>query len=170
MCAEHTITYECTPQLHRFSNPVVKHQLKADLEDYFRVWRIQHYGMLTKADWTNSYHWTCRIESTAIPPSAMDYWNVYGSCNKSIVLYWASAAQFNGQCPMLPYGCIYKYWYRYFDDRPKVDFGHFFANPIQITPTSPQTITEMLGAHKSLCYQVSSFLDMVRQGEAQHED
>lgn len=107
-----------------------------------------------------------RLESPSAPPQAIRYWNIQTFCNKPTALYWAPTAQVNGHCPMLPYGCIYKQWYRCYDNQPSMDFGHFFANPIQITPNGPETIIDILRAHKSLCAQASSFMSTVAGSEA----
>ena len=99
-----------------------------------------------------------RLESPLVPPRAVDSSSIRCFCNKSTALYWATTAQIRGQCPTLPYGCIKKQWYRYYDNKPRIDLGHFFATPIQITSTGPKTIIDILRVHKCLCDQASSFL------------
>jgi hypothetical protein len=79
-------------------------------------------------------------------------------CNKLTWFYWAYAARWKGQCPMLPFGSIYKEWFRYHGDEPNIEFGHFFTSPIRITSTGPETIAGILKAHKSLCEQGYSLL------------
>ena len=63
-----------------------------------------------------------------------------------------------GRCPTLPFGSIYKEWFRYHDDEPNIEFGHFFTSPIRITSTGPETIAGILKAHKSLYEQGCSLL------------
>jgi hypothetical protein len=59
---------------------------------------------------------------------------------------------------MLPFGSIYKEWFRCHGDEPNIKFGHFFTSPIRITFTGPETIAGILKAHKSLYEQGYSLL------------
>lgn len=145
-------------------NHEARSRLRAELETHFKDVRSSLHGMLTKSAWTSLPHLMFRLDTPTVSPSAIGYWNIRDFCNKPAALYWTTTAQANGQCPMLPYGCIYKEWYRYYDNRPNIDFAHFFANPVQVTSTGPQTIAGILEVHQQLCDQVSSLLDVYRKG------
>ncbi len=87
-------------------------------------------------------------------------------CNKATAMYWTQSAQRNDQCRGLIFACIYKEWFRYHHNAPNIEFGSFFANPIRITRTGPDTIAGILEAHKSLCEQAIDLLDNDRHGKA----
>lgn len=55
--------------------------------------------------------------------------------------------------------------FSYFGKDPDFSFGHFFANPIQITSTGPTKIADVCKPYRSVCDRASSFSDMVRRGE-----
>ena len=89
-------------------------------------------------------------------------------CNKPTMLYWELSAQDTSShpdCPGLIFACIYKFWFRFHDNAPEIDFGKFFAHPIQITETGPQTIPEILKTHAHLCDRAASHLNMVKSGD-----
>ncbi|CAF9912597.1 hypothetical protein IMSHALPRED_000358 [Imshaugia aleurites] len=86
-------------------------------------------------------------------------------CNKPTTLYWAHSAQRNDRCPRYIWGCIYKEWFRCHDYKPRMDFEHFFANPVRITSTGPTTIFDILETHEYLHNQTSLLLDKIRRGE-----
>ena len=88
-------------------------------------------------------------------------------CNKPTALYWAHSDQIDDRCPLIVFGCAYKEWFRAHDNRPNIEFGHFFANPIRITSSGPRTVAGILEAHRSLCNQAIYLLDMIRQGKAE---
>ncbi len=79
-------------------------------------------------------------------------------CNKPTTFYWEQSAQWNGRCSGLIFSCIYKKWFRCHDGDPNIEFGHFFANPVQILSAGPKTVVSILEAHKSLCNQAASLL------------
>lgn len=74
----------------------------------------------------------------------MHYWTLRKFCNKPTVFYWAPSAQINDRCRLLPFACIYKEWFRYHNNDPNIEFGYFFAKPIRITSTGPETIVLFL--------------------------
>ena len=86
-------------------------------------------------------------------------------CNKPTVLYWAHSAQIDYHCPRFIWACIYKEWFRYYNQAPRLDFEYFFANPVCITSTGPRTISELLETHESFYNRTFSLLDRLRRGD-----
>lgn len=68
-------------------------------------------------------------------------------CNKPTALCWAYSAQMDDRCPRLIFGCIYEEWSRCRNHEPRIDFEHFFANPVSITSAGPTTISGILEAY-----------------------
>lgn len=60
--------------------------------------------------------------------------------------------------PRIVFAAIYEDWVRCHNGKPDIEFGHFFANPVRITPTGPTTIRSVMEAHHSLCAQVSDLI------------
>ena len=79
-------------------------------------------------------------------------------CNKPTTFYFDQPAQRNGRCPGLIFGCIYEEWFRCHHGDPNIEFGHFFASPVQITSAGASTVAGVVEAHKSICDQVASLL------------
>lgn len=78
---------------------------------------------------------------------AIDQVQLRQLCNKSTALCWAYSAQIDDRCPRLIFGCIYEEWSRCHNDEPRIDFEHFFANPVSITSAGPTTISGILEAY-----------------------
>ena len=93
--------------------------------------------------------------------------NLEPLCNKPTMLYWELSAQETSQpyCPGFIFACIYKFWFRFHDNAPEIEFGKFFAHPIRITETGPQTIPEILKTHAHICDKVASHLKTVKSGD-----
>ena len=85
--------------------------------------------------------------------------------NKPTTLYWPHSAQMDDACPRFIWGCIYKEWFRCYDYEPKMDFEHYFANPIRITSTGPTAIFDILETHEYLHNQASLLLDKIKRSE-----
>jgi hypothetical protein len=94
-------------------------------------------------------------------------WELSRFCNKTTSFYWMSSAQENDErpLPLLPFGCIFKEWFRYYDEIPNIKFRHFFTNLIRVLSTGPDTIPGLVKAHKSLCDQALNFHDLIRCGQ-----
>ena len=88
-------------------------------------------------------------------------------CNKPTTLYWAHSAQDNTSCPRFIWGCIYKEWFRCYNQAPRLDFEYFFANPVCITSTGPSTILELLEIHQLFHNRTSLLLENCRRGESE---
>ena len=63
--------------------------------------------------------------------------------------------------------CIYKAWFRCYDNHPNIDFGHFFAHPYEITPTGPQTIPDILKTHVHICDRAKSQWETMEEGDVE---
>ena len=86
-------------------------------------------------------------------------------CNKPTVLYWAYSAQIDYHCPRFIWACIFKEWFRCYNQAPRLDFEYFFANPVCITSTGPRTIVELLKTHEMFYNRTFSLLDRLRRGD-----
>ncbi|KAK3167281.1 hypothetical protein OEA41_010408 [Lepraria neglecta] len=142
-----------------------KAEVKTDLRNYFTSYRRDgSFRMEAKFSWTSE-----RMALTlnhSRPTKNLDPKQLKSICNKPTLLYWAFSAQRDDRCPLLPFGCIYKEWFRYHNNKPDIEFGHFFANPIRMTSTGPATIGGILEAHQALCDQVSTLLHNISRGKA----
>lgn len=70
-------------------------------------------------------------------------------CNKLTSFYWMPSDRWDGRfLPLLPFGCIYKEWFRYHDEKPNTAFSKFFAHLIRVHPTGPTTIQGIVEAQK----------------------
>ena len=113
------------------------------------------------------------VLGSMVPTAAfLNPWNLARFCNKPTLLYWLPSARDQEEpyypvyreCPMYIFTCIYKAWFRCQADDPDINFGQFFATPIKITSTGPQTLDGILEAHRTLCDQVTLLLEEVRSG------
>lgn len=78
-----------------------------------------------------------------------------------------SEAKINGTlcCPGIVFACIYKAWFRCYDNHLNIDFGQFFAHPYAITPTEPQTIPDILKTPTHMYEQARSQPEAIEGGE-----
>ncbi len=106
-----------------------------------------------------------RLKKSITPADVIGRWTLSNFLNKPTALYWAHSAQESDRCQLFPFACIYKEWFRYYNNDPDFNFKHFFANPVQITSTGPTTIADICETHKCLCDQATALLDTVRRGE-----
>ena len=86
-------------------------------------------------------------------------------CNKPTVLYWAYSVQIDYHRPRFIWECIYKEWFSCYNQAPRLDFEHFFANSVCITSTGPETILEVLETHNLFYDRTFLLLDRLRCGE-----
>ncbi|KAF2185722.1 hypothetical protein K469DRAFT_575322 [Zopfia rhizophila CBS 207.26] len=82
-------------------------------------------------------------------------------CNKPTAFYWLQSAQKGApdapektHTPGIVFAAIYEEWRRCYDN-PNIEFGHFLANPVRVTPTGPSTLQEVVNTHASLCSQAN---------------
>ena len=115
--------------------------------------------------------WTSDVKMDKVvdpmPVLSFHRWNLEPLCNKPTMLYWELSAQKSSHpyCSGFVFACIYRFWFRFHDNAPDIDFGKFFAHPIRITPTGPQTIPEILKMHAHLCDRAASHLKIVKSGD-----
>lgn len=88
--------------------------------------------------------------------------------NKPTAFYWLQSAQpldanqTRTGTPKIILAAIYEEWMRAHGSiKPNIEFDHFLANPVRITPEGPQTEAEVVEAHRSLCTQASSLAGQV---------
>jgi hypothetical protein len=102
-------------------------------------------------------------------PWKIDLYDVRKICNKLTCFYWKESGQDRGfHCNLLPLVGIYKEWFHLHDDKPDLDYGRFFANPVKITPGGPTTVAGILEAHRSLCELSTFILSRVKSENLRH--
>ncbi|KAI9700644.1 MAG: hypothetical protein M1836_002013 [Candelina mexicana] len=86
-------------------------------------------------------------------------------CNKLTAFYWMQSAQIvlaNGEKDIprcVIYEAISGEWLRCHNNKPNIEFEHFFANPVKITSSGPSTVHGVCSAHLSLCTRVSRHME-----------
>jgi hypothetical protein len=91
--------------------------------------------------------------------------------NKHTALYVAPRASDTTDytaAPLFVLRIIYKLWLRFYNDKPKIDYESFFAEPAAISPSGPTTVAEITRSHKVFCDSASQFIDDLGRGEADH--
>ena len=142
-----------------------KEEIRSDQKDYFVSYRRDGiFRMGTKFSWTGER--MALILNTPEPTKGLDPKQPKSIFNKPTLLYWATSAQRGNTCPSLPFACIHKEWFRYHNNEPDIEFGHFFANPVRITCTGPSTIEGIIEAHRSVCDLASTLLYQISRGKA----
>lgn len=144
----------------------MKTKIRSELTRSHHSFRKSVYGLETKPHWASDLGPDTGMFIHNNPITPLDDWTLQKFCNKPAALYWARPAQINERCPRLTFACICKQWFRSHNNDPNTEFGHFFANPIWISSTGPETIAGIFEAHKSLCDQAASLLNIIRRGEA----
>ena len=139
--------------------------LRAELRIAYLVKRQATFGRDIKDYWTSDGGMDKVVDP--IPLLRFHRWNLEPLCNKPTTLYWELSAQETSHpyCPGFIFACIYKFWFRFHNNAPKIEFGKFFAHPIRITETGPQTIPEILKTHAHLCDGAASHLKIVKSGD-----
>ena len=140
--------------------------LRAELKMRYFVERQATIGRHIKDYWTSDSGMDKVVDP--MPVLRFHRWNLEPLCNKPTMLYWELSAQESSHpyCRGFIFACIYKFWFRFHHNAPDIDFGKFFAHPIRITPTGPQTIPEILKMHAHLCDGAASHLKIVKSGDA----
>jgi hypothetical protein len=136
------------PQIKEPLTPDMKAEIIKILKKFYDSCRRENFATEMKRYWLYGTHILNLGDSESkieLEPAKLAM-----LCNKPTWFYWAYAARWKGQYPMLPFGSIYKEWFRYHGDEPNIEFGHFFTSPIRITSTGPETIAAILKVHKSL--------------------
>jgi hypothetical protein len=145
------------PRIKEPLTPDMKAEMVKILKEFYNSYRRETFAKEMKL------YWLCETETLNLGDSESKIELAPAQlkmlCNKPTWFYWAYAARWKGRCPMLPFGSIYKEWFRYHGDEPNIEFGHFFTCPIRITSTGPETIAGILKVHKSLYEQGCSLLN-----------
>ena len=142
--------------------------LRAELKMSYFVARQGTIGRDIKDYWTSD----TLMDKVVDPMPVLRFHrrNLEPLCNKPTMLYWELSAQKpdHPYCRGFIFACIYKFWFRFHDNAPNIDSGRFFAHPIRITPTGPQTIPEILKLHAHLCDAAASHLKIVKSDDARN--
>ena len=152
--------------------------MRAELYRWYHDWRVEEFQEMLKATWRDVTSITIHmfvLESMLPTAAFLSPWTLARFCNKPTILYWLPSAQcevgagypLDRHCSIYVFYCIFKAWFRCHADDPDINFEQFFATPIKITSTGPQTIDEILEAHRTLCGQVTLLLDEVRSGTSE---
>ncbi|KAL8738193.1 MAG: hypothetical protein Q9190_008034 [Brigantiaea leucoxantha] len=149
------------------SSDELKVLIRADLEKLWHFLREAEFRQSMKIQWatTDSYKIVLKDEVGNLELRKIKY-----LCNKSTSFYWLQSAQSydsTGQrsiTPVIILGAIYEEWRRFYNSKPNIEHGHFFANPIRITATGPSTISEIINAHLRLCAQASILMNKAQKG------
>lgn len=80
-------------------------------------------------------------------------------CNKPTALYFEQSAQYGRYDGLYGYPCIqrifitaiYEAWRTRCGETLDIEFGHFLANPVRITKQGPQSLSEIVTAHRNTC-------------------
>jgi hypothetical protein len=146
-------------------SPEMREEVRVDLIKSWNFTKMEHYRRDVKVSWMYDGGYSSLNSSS----SQLQPWELTRFCNKATSFYWMSSAQENDErpLPLLPFGCIFKEWFRYHNEMPNIEFRHFFANLIRVLSIGPNTIPGIVEAHKSLCDQALSFLDRIRRGEGE---
>lgn len=142
----------------------MKTQMRSKLTQGYHSSSKSVYGHETKIRWSSYHGDSTGMFTLQNPVTPLHCWTMLKFCNKPTAFYWAHSAQVNDHCPLLTFACIYKEWFRCHDNHPDIEIGHFFANPIRIASSGPETIAGILEAHKSLCDEAVSLLETIQRG------
>ncbi|KAL8820000.1 MAG: hypothetical protein Q9191_007611 [Dirinaria sp. TL-2023a] len=138
-----------------YSEDVSNSDLRAELKRQYYRGEEEYFGDDIKYDWQIE---TRMFKLQDLAPVSSINGGLKRLCNKSTTFYWTP----------IVFACIYKAWFRCHDNHPNIDFGKFFAEPFQITPSGPQTIPDILKAHAHLFDQAISQLSGIQGGEFGH--
>ena len=164
------ISHESIPSEERAEEPLgleLREELRQELKRFWYSWKEEIFGQELKQSWTSGpKEFMTSIDGSAISTLPIYQSHLLRFCNKPTVLYWAHSAKINNLCPRFIWGCIYKEWFRCYDQAPRLDFQYFFANPVCIESTGPSTIFELLETHKCFYNRTALLLDKIRSGES----
>ena len=143
-------------------NTPLDSKLRVELKREYYDGKEETFGVDIKDDWR-------MMRKVVGPMPVVHRRSLQRLCNKPTILYFESSAQ--SPCPSswpaIVFACIYKRWFRCHNSNPDLNFGKFFAPPLRITPTGPQTIPEILKAHAHLCDQAASDLPSLKSEYAE---
>ena len=147
-------------------NDDMKSEVRLELKKYWHFYRRDEiYRRETKLCWMYEGFILKLGETPAIlGPDELERF-----CNKPTTFYWEQSAQRSGRCPGLIFGCLYEEWFRCHNGDPNVEFGRFFASPVQITSGGPRTVAGILTAHESICEQAAFLLAKIARDKPEDD-
>ena len=139
-------------------------RLRADLKKHYFAIAEHEYGAELKYRWDGGEYMPTM--PTLTPEISYDE-SFRDMSNKPTFFYWALSAQIPGttHCPRMVFADIYKAWFRFHNNLPDISYNRFFAHPIRITSTGPQTIPELLQAHAHMCDRAFARMKSITSGE-----
>jgi hypothetical protein len=113
--------------------------------------------------------WKCTdnqltLDSTVVKKVPAGFLGRY--CNKSTAIYCLPPAQKSESLDIVVFGCIFKKWFRFHNERPNIDHFSFIGTPIRVTATGPTKIVDILSAHQSVCETLASLTELKREEAA----
>lgn len=145
--------------------PEVKAQVRMELIKDYNALREELFRVDPKSFWMHE-RYPLTLASQELTNLPCDATQLRLICNKPTLLYWAHSALDRDSFQPFSFACIYTEWFRSHKNLPNLDFGHFFAGPVRILSTGPNTIGGILTAHKSLCDRTTLTLSKIARGEA----
>ncbi|KAL8927096.1 MAG: hypothetical protein Q9172_001518 [Xanthocarpia lactea] len=138
--------------------------IRADLERTWYFHRINSFHFEVRLHWagTDSERLVLADSIGRLTTTELKY-----LCNKPTAVYCLQSAQYAGCAaenifiPGLIFGGIFQEWLRYHHKEPLIEFGHFFANPVRITPSGPKTVQGVIDAHLALSAQAAHLFRQV---------
>jgi hypothetical protein len=87
-------------------------------------------------------------------------------CNKPTAVYWQQSVQRDNCLSHAVFGAFFEERVRCHDggSKPRIDYDHFLANPIRITPAGPTTIPSIVAAHRAMCEEAKAFQNSSTSG------
>ena len=143
----------------------MREETRTELRLHWHEMRKHEFCRSLKWAWTSYTDYMLSVDSSLKSGDALKSSLLQNFYNKPTTLYWAHSAQWNDAYPRFIWGCIYKKWFRCHDYKPKMDFEHFFANPIRIASTGLTTIFDILETHEYLHNQSSLLLNRIQRDE-----
>lgn len=142
-------------------------EVKHELEE---AWHFHRTQVLFRGNIRRTWLYRQRKLDDA-PPQLNHSRELFHCYNKHTALYVApppAETRDNTGAPIFVLRIIYKLWLRFYNNKPKVDYESFFAEPVGITPSGPATVAEIAHSHIWFCDYASQFLDELGRGEAEH--
>ncbi|KAL9616471.1 MAG: hypothetical protein Q9160_008666 [Pyrenula sp. 1 TL-2023] len=142
----------------------LKALVRADLNKIWHYDRESAFRELLRREWStlDSEEMTLSDPVGNVTPLKSRY-----LFNKPTAFYWLQSAQpidaygNRTQTPRILLAAIYEEWTRSHGKvKPNIEFGHFFATPVRVTSTGPETVSGLIEAHLSLCAQASTLASL----------
>lgn len=141
----------------------LKSLVRENLVEDWHFHRVEEFFLRRKLEWTtvDSEKITLGYRFNELDTRTLTR-TLQSLCNKPTAFYWLQSAQridASGERTLtssIVFAAIYEEWSRC--GEPNIEFGHFFANPIRITPDGPSTIHAIVNAHARLCVHASDFV------------